>query len=304
MTRRRRLQVALAIDLGVALAEVAGGALAHSAGLFSTAAHDLADAGALALALLATRLVARPPTPERSFGLHRVTILTALANAAAVAALSILIAVLAVHRIESPPQVHGGVVIAFALLALVGNGTAFLVLREPRADLNMRTAGLHLAADAASALGVLAAGALIMSSRRFEVADPAVALAVAVVVLAQAVVLVRESVDVLLESTPHGVAVSDLTRSIASLAGVNDVHDLHCWSLSSDVRALSAHVVMAGHPSLEEAQALADRIKERLRTDHGIDHATIELECERCVEPAAEACAVTAAELSRTAPTR
>lgn len=302
MTRGRRLQIALAIDLAVAVAEVTGGLLAHSAGLLSTAAHDLADGGALALALFATRLVARPPTPARSFGLHRVTILTALANAAAVASLSILVAALAIYRVVRPPHVHGSVMIAFALVAVLGNGAAFLVLRERTSDLNLRAAGLHLAADAASSVGVLGAGALIAATGRFEVADPAVALAISVVVLAQAVMLVRESVDVLLESTPHGLVLSDLADSISSLAEVNEVHDLHCWSLSSEVRALSAHVVVAGHPSLESAQALSERIKEKLRDEHAIAHATIELECEPCVEPAEEVCAVTPAELTRSAP--
>lgn len=292
MSRSRRLVWALACDLTIAVAEVVGGFLGRSAGLFAAAGHDLADAGALGLALVATRLVTRPATPSRSFGFHRVTILTALANAVALIAASVLIGVLAVHRIVHPAHVRGGVVIAFAAAALVGNGVAAFLAYERSRDLNMRSVMVHLAGDALAALGVLVAGAVILATGRYDVLDPAVSLAIAVVVVIEAVVLVRQSVDVLLESTPRDVDLEDLSMSMGQVDGVTDVHDLHCWSLSNDVRALSAHVVLAGHPTLEQAQAIGDVLKDRLKAQHEIAHATIELECERCAEPSAEVCAI------------
>ncbi|MHB8244563.1 MAG: cation diffusion facilitator family transporter [Acidimicrobiales bacterium] len=292
MERSRRLQWALGCDLAIAAVEVVGGFLANSTGLLATAGHDIADAGALALALVATRLVTRPATATRSFGLHRVTILSALANAVAIVVVSVLVGMLAVQRLLHPPHVHGGLVVVFAAVALVGNGLAAAIVHDRSRDLNMRAATLHLAGDALAALGVLAAGAIILSTGRFDLLDPAVSLAIAVLVVVEAVILVRQSVDILLESTPADVIVHEVSQSMAEVPGITDVHDLHCWSLSSEVRALSAHVVLAGHPSLEEAQEVADQVKARLRSRHGIAHATIELECERCADPADEVCAI------------
>jgi cobalt-zinc-cadmium efflux system protein len=292
VSRSRRLVWALVCDLTIAVTEVVGGFLAHSAGLLATAGHDLADAGALGLALVATRLVTRPATPARSFGFHRVTILTALANAVAIVVASVLVGVLAVHRILHPAHVRGGIVVAFAGVALLGNGLAAFIVHDRTRDLNMRTATLHLAGDALAALGVMGAGAVILATGHFDVLDPAISLAIAALVIVEAVVLVRQSVDVLLESTPRDVPLEDLARSMQEVEGVTDVHDLHCWSLSNDVRALSAHVVLAGHPTLEEAQVIGDVLKGRLRDHHEIAHATIELECERCAEPSEEVCAI------------
>lgn len=292
MNRSRRLAWALACDLAIACAEVVGGFLAHSAGLLATAGHDVADAGALGLALAATAVVRRPSTARQSFGFHRVTILTALANAVAIVVASVLVSILAVHRLLHPAHVNGGLVVAFAALALVGNGAAALVVHDRSRDLNMRAAGLHLAGDALAALGVLVAGVVILATGHFDRLDPIVSLAIAALVVVEAVVLVRQSVDVLLESTPSDLSAVALAETISTVTGVTDVHDLHCWSLSSEVRALSAHIVLAGHPTLEEAQIVGESVKDRLREHHDIAHATIELECEPCAEPDAEVCAI------------
>lgn len=302
MRRTSRLLCALAIDLAIAAAEVVGGVVAHSTGLLATAGHDLADAAALGLAYAAARLVTRPPTPSRSFGLHRVTILTALANAVALVAVSILVGVLAVHRLVDPAGVRGGTVVVFAAVALAGNAAAALVLKDGSRDLNMRAALLHLVGDAVAALGVLGAGAVIYATGGSAWLDPAVSLAIAAFVVAEAIALVHESVDVLLESTPSDVAFSDLSAAMGSVAGVTDVHDLHCWSLSTDVRALSAHVVLDGHPSLEAAQLIGDDVKRRLREEFSIAHATLELECEPCAEPEVDPCVMEAHSAASVAP--
>lgn len=292
MTRTGRLAWALGVDLSIAAAEVVGGLLARSAGLLATAGHDLADAGALGLALVATRLVARPATPERSFGWHRVTILTALANAVAIVVASVLVSILAVHRLLHPVAVHGGVVVAFAALALVGNGLAALVVHDRSSDLNMRSAALHLVGDALAALGVLVAGAVILATGRFDWLDPAISLAIAVLVVSEAVVLVRQSVDILMESTPSDLPASELAAAMAAVPGVTNVHDLHCWSLSSEVRALSAHLVLDGHPTLEQAQVVGEAVKAALRDRYEVAHATLELECEQCAEADEQPCAL------------
>ncbi len=292
MTRTRRLVLALVVDLLLVAGEAAGGVLAHSSGLFATAGHDLADAAALVMALVATRLALRRPTSARSFGWHRATILAALANATAIFLVTLGIAVLAIYRIVHPADVRGGLVVLVASAGLIGNAVAFALLRDGTTDLNMRAVALHFLGDALAALGVIAAGTIIWATGRLDVLDPIAALCIAVLIAVEAWRLVRSSVDVLLESTPSDLDVGALAAEIAATPGVTEVHDLHCWSLSSEVRALSAHVVLDGHPTLEQAQEVGDAVKSRLDQRFKIAHATLELECEPCAPDTADACVI------------
>lgn len=292
MQRSRRLALALCLDLFLVVVEAVGAVVAHSAGLASTAGHDLADAAALGLALVATRLAMRPATRTRSFGYHRATILAALVNAAAVVAVGVGVVGFAAYRLANPAHVQGGLMIVFAGAGLVGNALAALALRERSGDLNMRAAALHLGGDAAAALGVVTAGAVIVATGRLEALDPAVALAVAVLIAAEAWRIVHASLDVLLESTPADLDLAALAAAIAQTDGVTTVHDLHCWSLSSDFRAVSAHVVLDGHPTLEQAQVVAERVKASICGPFKLEHATLEMECEPCEGESGDPCAV------------
>ncbi|MGA3214245.1 MAG: cation diffusion facilitator family transporter [Acidimicrobiales bacterium] len=292
MTRSRRLVLALIVDLVLVVAEAVGGVFAHSTSLLATSGHDLADAAALGIALVATRLTLRPATAMRSFGYHRATILAALANATAIVVVGLAVVVLAAYRLAHPVHVHGGLVVIFAVGGLMGNAAAALLLRDHSRDLNFRVVALHFTGDAAAALGVIAAGAVILATGRFVDLDPAVALLVALLIGAEAAKLVRASLDVLLESTPADLDISAVASVISATEGVTAVHDLHCWSLSSDVRALSAHVVLDGHPTLEEAQVVGERVKTSVGERFHVAHATLEMECEPCAEDVTEACAV------------
>jgi len=292
MTRTRRLVLALAVDLILVALEGTGGVFAHSTGLVATAGHDLADAAALGLALVATRLALRPATAARSFGYHRATILAALANATAIVVVGLGVIALGAYRLAHPAHVHGGLVVIVAAAGLLGNGVAALLLREHTRDLNFKAVALHFTGDAAAALGVILAGSLILATGRFEVVDPIVALLITVLIGTEAWRLVRASLDVLLESTPHDLDVAALASAISGIEGVTAVHDLHCWSLSSDVRALSAHVVLDGHPSLEQAQIVGERVKVSVHSRFNVAHATLEMECEPCAEDVADACGV------------
>jgi cobalt-zinc-cadmium efflux system protein len=177
--------------------------------------------------------------------------------------------------------------------SLAVNGTAALVLREHGGDLNIRSIGLHMAADAASALAVVVAGiVVVLAGRSAALADPAASLAVAALILVQAVRMLRESADVLLESAPSDVDLGQLREALTSVQGVGEVHDLHVWSLSSDYRALSAHLVLTGHPSLEDAQAVGGAAREQVSRRFGIAHTTFEMECERCDVEVADPCGI------------
>jgi cobalt-zinc-cadmium efflux system protein len=291
--RSRRLALVVVINVAVALLEVGGGLIAHSMALLSDAGHNAADIAAVALALGAVRLSRRPPTTAKSFGYHRSGVLAAEVNAAAVLVVSVLIAVGAIARLVHPQHVDGLVVVVVAAVALALNGAAALVLFERGGrELNMRAAVLHMAGDAAASLGVVVTGAVLLAYPGLRWLDPAVSLAIAALVGAQAVRLGRQVADVLLEGTPAGTDLGALAAAVGAMAGVEDVHDLHVWSLSSEVTLLSAHLVMAGHPTLEGAQEVASAVRGRLAGDFGIAHATLELECETCTEGFVNPCAM------------
>ena len=290
MDRSRRLAVSLALNAGLVVVLVVFGVRAHSSGLLADAGHNAVDVGALAMSLVAVRLTLRPPSAARSFGNHRATILAALGNALLIAAVTVLIVVDSIHRLANPQPVHAGIVVVVASIALVVNGVSALVLRDGSNDLNMRGALLHMVGDALASAAVISAAIVLLAVPSATWLDPVSALVVAAIIAYQAVGVLRSSVVVLLESTPSDVDLEELTSTMGRVEGVGEVHDLHVWSLSSEVRALSAHVVVTGHPSLEEAQAIGDRVKEAVAGPFTIAHSTLELECERCTDDPSDPC--------------
>lgn len=279
----RRLAWALAANAAIVVAQVAAGFLADSVALLADATHNLADVAAVALALGALKMARRAPTGARSFGWLRGGVLAAQANAAAVLALSLLLLYASVSRLRSPTDVEGGVVLVVAFVAFLVNGGAAWALRHER-DLGVRSALVHLVGDALASLAVAVAGAVILVTGRYDALDPAASMVVAVFVLASGWRLLRQANAVLLEGTPHGVVPADVEATMAAVPGVESVHDLHVWSLDGTRHALSAHVVVAGHPTLEEAQLIGTEVKRAVSAPYGIAHATVELECEGCVD--------------------
>lgn len=284
MTRETRLRSTLLLNLLIVAIQIVFGLKANSLALLADAGHNLTDVLAVALSFVAVRLVTRSPTEERSFGYHRASILAAQANAASILAITVLIYFEALRRLLHPEGVSGSIVVWVALIAAVFNGAAVLILREKGADLNMRSALLHMGGDALASLGVAIAGGIILATGRFFWLDPAVSIGVGTLIAWRAWRLLKGTTEILMESTPPDMELSELTRAMEVVSGVEDVHDLHVWSLSSDVRALSAHVVLEGHPSLEEAQAVGDEVKRSVSGPFRIAHATLELECENCVD--------------------
>ncbi|MCX7621548.1 MAG: cation diffusion facilitator family transporter [Acidimicrobiales bacterium] len=283
MTRQRRLVAALALNVVIVVTQVVFGLLAHSVGLLADAGHNLSDVAAVCFSLIAVRLAARPATAQRSFGYHRATILAAQANAALLLMAIVLVAFEAVRRLVDPQPVESGLVIVVAVVAVLGNTIATLIVYPAHAaDLNMRSVMLHLASDAAVSVGVLVAGIGMAVSEGAFWLDPAVSILIAVVIGWRAIKLLVETADVLLESTPAGLDTVELEAAIVAVPGVESVHDLHVWSLSSDFRALAAHIVIEGNPSLEEAQAVGQRVRDALAEHWAIAHSTLELECESC----------------------
>jgi cobalt-zinc-cadmium efflux system protein len=291
MTRERRLVVAIALNAAIVVVQVVAGIAAGSLGLLADAGHNLADVAAVVVSLVAVRLARRPATPQRSFGWHRSTILAAQANAVAILVVTALIALEALERLRTPEPVDAGVVIAAAALGLVANSLAALILhRDHGHDLNMRSAVLHTVSDAAASAGVIVAGVVMLVADGWYWVDPLVSLVIAAVIAARGVRLLGETASVLLESTPPGLDPLELAGVMAEVAGVESVHDLHVWSLSSELHALAAHLVLEGHPTLEEAQVVGDRVRRHVSVRFAIAHATLELECEACAEPEEDPC--------------
>ena len=291
MSRELRLRLVLGLNVALATTLVVGGVVAHSLGLFAAAGDTVTDVAAVLLSLVAVRLARRSPNAQRSFGYHRSTILAAQANAAAILLVCGVIVIEAIRRLQDPPSVHGGMVLVFAGVAALVNGVAAVLLARDRHDLNMRAVLLDTAGDATANAGVAAAGAVILLAGSYEWLDPAVSIVIAIVIAARAVHLLMQATDVLLESTPAGLDLDELLSTMAAVDGVDTVHDLHVWSLSSEVRAMSAHLVLSGHPTLEEAQVVGDRVRATVGPGFGIAHATLELECESCVQEDGEPCA-------------
>jgi cobalt-zinc-cadmium efflux system protein len=294
-----RLGLAIALNIAIVIGQVVAGVAAGSLGLISDATHNLTDVAALVLALTAVRWSRRTPTAARSFGWHRAPVLAAQANAAAILAVTGWIVYESARRLLSPKPVEGGLVLAAALAGFVVNGGAMWLLRAPSResngrDLNLASAMLHLASDALASLGVAVSGAIMLAVGGWYRLDPGVSLLIALAIGWQGWRLLRESNAVLLEGTPLDIDPTAVAETITSTPGVEAVHDLHIWALSGELRALSAHVVVRGHPSLEDAQEVANRVRSALHASpYRISHATLELECESC-ERRGPACDLTA----------
>jgi len=271
---RRRLTLVLGITAAVMVAEAVGGWLAHSLALLADAGHMLADVAALGLSLVVAYLAQRPATAERTFGLLRLEIVAALVNGAALLAISLGIALEALQRFRAPSQVHGALLLGVAAVSLVANVAGAAILhRGHHHSLNQRGAYLHIVGDVLGSAGALAAGAIILATGWVQ-ADPLISVLIAVLILGSAWRLVKESTDILLEAAPGHIALADVHDRIASISGVASVHDLHVWTVTSGVIAMSGHLVVQ-NPG--DNQRVLEAVQERLGA-MGITHVTVQME--------------------------
>jgi cobalt-zinc-cadmium efflux system protein len=272
---RRRLWVALAINVCLFGAEAIGGILTGSLAVLADAGHLLSDVGSIVLALIAARLATLPAAGRRTFGYQRSEVLAALVNGLLLVAVSIGIAIAAVGRFSDPPGIDGRGVLALGALGLAGNLAATLVLaRGGREDINLEGVLRHSAADAIGSLGVLLAGAFVLGGGS-PVIDPIVGLLIAVLVLASSWRLIKEPFDVLMESAPADIDVEGVGRQICGEQGVRSVHDLHVWTVTSGFGAIAAHVVVAEGA---DRDLIRRRLELTLRELFGIEHTTLQME--------------------------
>jgi cobalt-zinc-cadmium efflux system protein len=272
---RRALAVALAITASYTVVEVVGGVVAGSLALLADAVHMLSDNVALALAVVAAWLAAKPSTHERSFGYKRAEVLAALANGVLLVALAVWIFVEAVRRLRDPGDVLGGWMLGIALVGMVVNVASGVVLSRARdGSLNVEAAFRHVFADLLGSVGVAVAAVVILTTGWVE-ADPVVSIVIGVLVLASAWTILRDSTVILLESTPRGIDAGALGRRLASAPGVVEVHDLHVWTITSGFPALSAHVLV--RPG-EDCHGRRRELEQLLRAEFGIEHTTLQVD--------------------------
>ena len=274
-----RLRLVLVLLLGILAAEVVGGVWAGSLALLADAGHLLSDAAGVALALIAVSFASRPPTPARTFGFQRAEILAAVVNGAVLFGVGLGVVGLSVARLADPRPSDPGVMAAFGLLALVGNGVALTLLARGAAEsLNVRGAYLEVLSDALGAAGVLVAAGVIATTGE-QRADPVASLLVGLLILPRTVRLVREALDVLLEATPRGVDLALVREHLERVPGVVSCHDLHAWTITSGTAVLSAHVVVDDDCwAAGEAPRVLDLLAECVSGHFDLGHSTFQLE--------------------------
>lgn len=276
---RGRLRIALSITVTVMVVEIVGGIMADSLALIADATHMATDALGLGMALLAIQFANRPATENRTFGYARAEILAALANCLLLLGVGGYVLYEAIQRFITPAETEGGLTIVFGVIGLVANMISLsLLMRGQKDSLNVRGAFLEVMADALGSLAVIVAAVLILTTG-WQAADPIASLVIGLMIVPRTVKLLRETLNVLLESAPKGVDMAEVRSHILDLPGVEDVHDLHAWTITSGMPVLSAHVVV----STETLNAIGhEKMLHELQGclgDHfDVEHCTFQLE--------------------------
>ncbi|HEX2717030.1 MAG TPA: cation diffusion facilitator family transporter [Gemmatimonadaceae bacterium] len=277
---RRRLTIALALTAVFLVAEVVGGLLSNSLALLADAGHMLTDAGALALSLFVAWISRRPATPEKTYGYWRWEILAALINGAALLVVSGTIVWEAFQRLRTPEPIASGVMLAVAAAGLLVNvGSAWVLHPSSETSLNLRGAYLHVLADLLGSVATVGA-ALAVRLTGWLLADPIASILVTLLVVRGAWHLVRESVNVLLDYTPAHIPAASVRTQLEAIPGIEAVHDLHVWTVTSGVVAMSAHAIVRD-PARH--QHVLEHVHDAMRL-FGIEHVTVQLESREMYE--------------------
>ena len=281
MEREKKLLLILAFNVTLMVLEIVGGIVSKSLALLSDAGHMLTDSLAVFLSYLAIHWSRRPADHRKTFGYHRAEILVALANGVALAAIAGYIFYEAVLRFFNPQEIKTGILLAVAAIGLAGNLFGLFILEgESHENLNVRSAFFHILADTLSSVGVIIGGVIIWYTGWYLV-DSLIGVLIGGIVLRGAVDLVMESGEILLEATPRDIDIALLRQEVTQIHGVEDLHDIHIWTIGSGMRALSAHV-LTDNISTRESQEIACRVRALLGEKFNITHTTLEMECETC----------------------
>jgi cobalt-zinc-cadmium efflux system protein len=276
-----RLSLALFLTLAFVFVEAASGFFANSLALLTDAAHNFTDVIALGISWYAVYLTTQPSDSKNTYGYHRAGILAALLNSTLLVLISIGIFYEAYRRLINPPQVNAAILAGVGFLAFIVNLiTALLLRRGSKDDLNLRAAFIHLLGDVAATMGAVVVGVIIYFTQANWL-DPFISVLIGFLILYSAWAILRETVDILLESTPRDVDMNAMVFDILKIKGVLGVHDLHVWSLTHNLRTMSAHV-LTNDISISDGADIQRQINELVFNRYNIGHATLQLECVDC----------------------
>jgi cobalt-zinc-cadmium efflux system protein len=278
---QRPLLIALWITLVVMIAEFVGGLLANSLALLSDAAHMLADILALLLSIVAFKVSSRPPTKKITFGFYRLEIFAAQINGGVLVFLSLFIFYEAYLRLMHPEPIKSVLMMVIATIGLVANmASARVLLQSSKKNLNVKAAFLHIVGDLLSSIGVIIGGIIIFFTGWFTV-DPILSILIGLVILKGAYGVVKETAAVLLEAVPKHIDLEKLIGEVEAIKGVHSFHDVHVWTITSGLYALSGHVQIQDQ-QISESTRVMEVIQEHLRKRYHINHTTLQLECHAC----------------------
>ena len=275
----RRFLLALGISLLVFLAELAGGWWTGSLALMSDSAHVFLDVFALGLSYIALRVAALPADDRHTYGWHRLEVFAALANGVTLLAITLAIFYEAWGRLQNPAPIHSAEMLVIATVGLVASLATARVL-EHHDDLNTRSAFLHVVGDALASFGVIVGGVVMLLTGWYAI-DPLISAFIGAIIVVGSWRVLRSSLHILFEGAPEGIAVGDVARAMGDVAGVQDVHDLHLWSICSGYPALSAHVLVAD-ASCDATTAQLSVLKQTLAERFKIQHTTVQFETTNC----------------------
>jgi cobalt-zinc-cadmium efflux system protein len=277
----RQLLITLLIVLVVMVAEIVGGLLSNSLALLGDAGHMLVDALALSISLIAIWIARRPADTTKTYGYHRVEIMAALTNGVILVLVAVFIFYRAYQRLLEPTEVDAALMMGIAAIGLMTNLAGILLLRGSRhTSINIKAAFWHILGDTISSFGVIVGG-IIIAVTDWRIVDPIIAIVIGSIILWGAVRLVRESSDILLEAVPRHIQMDEVRRVMMDVTGVRDVHDMHIWTITSGIYALSAHVLIDDQTVSRSAEIIR-AVERELARRFNITHTTLQLECEKC----------------------
>jgi cobalt-zinc-cadmium efflux system protein len=289
---RRVLRLSFIATIAYVLLTFFAGLRAHSLALMSEAGHNVSDALAVGLSFVAVWFQTRPATDTKTFGYQRAGVLAAFLNALMLIVIAGWIVWAAIERFRRPTQVEPTIMMAVAAAGVLMNGAIATALWRVSHDVNIRSVFIHMLGDTLSTAAVIAGGVFIVFTGRGWI-DPALSLAIAALILWSSLAIVRETLNILLEGTPQGLSLGEIRATLEEIDGVEDVHDLHVWSLGSNSHALASHVTIADIPP-SESNLILDQINVVLRERFRIYHTTLQFEhvvCETahgCLQPVEE----------------
>jgi cobalt-zinc-cadmium efflux system protein len=278
---KKSLAIVFGLTAFYLIVEVVGGLWTGSLALLADAGHMLTDVAGVGLALLAIWFAEKPASPERTYGYYRVEILAALTNAVVLILISLYILYEAYERFKNPPEVHSAAMLGVAAVGLVINIIGMYILRAgSKESLNMKGAYFEVLSDMLTSIGVIIAG-IIMLTTGWYYADPIISAGIGLFILPRTWALLKDAVGVLIEGTPADVDIAALRESLGKIEGVMGVHDLHVWSLTSGVNAMSVHTVITGD---DQHDAVMTRVHEYATKNFKISHVTVQTECQGFAE--------------------